>query len=143
MRAAGLAACLLVVPLLTGCGGKDYCATVRDRQSDLGSIAGAGAPTGALQALPILQELADRAPGDVQEDYRLVIGRIEDLRDALDAAGVDPSSYDPKEPPAGLDPAGRQRIRRAAAGLAADDTVQALGAIQQEVLDVCHTPLEL
>ena len=34
-------------------------------------------------------------------------------------------------------------IRTAAAQLAAADTQQALATVQQEVLDVCHTPLEL
>jgi hypothetical protein len=34
-------------------------------------------------------------------------------------------------------------IRRAAARLAASDTQQALTNVQQEVLDVCHTPVEM
>jgi hypothetical protein len=146
VRRAGLAATLLVVPLLAGCGsnaGKDYCQTVRARQSQLGSIAAAGSATGVLQALPILQELEGSAPGDVQDDYQLVVTRIRALQHALDGAGVDPASYDPKHPPAGLSSTDRARIRDAAAQLAATDTVQALGAIQQEVLDVCHTPLDL
>jgi hypothetical protein len=136
---------VLVLPLLAGCGGgeKDYCETVQARQAQLGTIADVGSPTGVLEALPILQELEDQAPGDVHDDYQLLITRIEDLRRALDDAGVDPASYDPEHPPAGLSDAERGRIRDAAAHLAASDTVGALGAIQQEVLDVCHTPLEL
>jgi hypothetical protein len=143
MRLTGPAALALVVPLLAGCGGKDYCETVQARQSRLGSIANAGSPTGALQALSILQELEGKAPGDVQDDYQLVVSRIQALQRALDDAGVDPASYDPKHPPSGLGSADRRRIRDAAAQLAAADTGQALASIQQEVLDVCHTPLEL
>lgn len=145
MRPAGLAAALLVLPLLVGCGGGggDYCDTVKARQSQLGSLADTGSATGALQLLPILQELESKAPGDVQDDYQLVVTRIQALEHALDAAGVDPASYDPKHPPAGLSDADRREIRDAAAHLAASDTVQALASIQQEVLDVCHTPLEI
>jgi hypothetical protein len=141
MRPAALAALALVVPLLTGCGGQDYCETVRAHQSELGSIANAGSPTGALQALPILQALQSKAPGDVQDDYQLVVTRIQALQQALDDAGVNPSTYDAKHPPANVSSAERKRILDAAAQLAASDTVQALATIQQEVLDVCHTPL--
>jgi len=141
--AVAAAAVVVVLPLLAGCGGKDYCETVQARQSQLGTIANAGSATGVLQALPILQELQDKAPGDVQDDYQLVVTRIQALQQALDDAGVDPASYDPQHPPPGLSAADRRQIRDAAAHLAAGDTVEALGAIQQEVLDVCHTPLEL
>jgi hypothetical protein len=141
--AVAAAAVVVVLPLLAGCGGKDYCETVQARQSQLGTIANAGSATGVLPALPVLQELQDKAPGDVQDDYQLVVTRIQALQRALDDAGVDPASYDPQHPPPGLSAAGRRQIRDAAAHLAAGDTVEALGAIQQEVLDVCHTPLEL
>lgn len=141
MRLAAIAGLALVGTMLTGCGGQDYCEAVKANQSELGSIANAGSPTGALQALPILQTLEDKAPGDVQDDYQLVVTRIQALQQALDDAGVDPSSYDATHPPAGLSSAQRQRIRDAAARLAASDTVQGLATIQQEVLDVCHTPL--
>ncbi len=144
MRSAGLAAVVLVLPLLAGCGGgQDYCGTVQARQSQLGTIANAGSPTGVLQALPILEELEAKAPGDVQDDYQLVVTRIQALQHALDTAGVDPASYDPQHPPPGLSHADRRQIRDAAAHLAASDTAQALSVIQQEVLDVCHTPVEI
>lgn len=61
----------------------------------------------------------------------------------MEAADVDASTYDPQHPPAGLSAEDRGLIRRAAAQLAASDTQEALGRVQQEVLDVCHTPLEL
>ena len=143
MRPTGLVALMLVLPLLAGCGGRDYCATVRARQSQLGSLADTGSPTGALQSLPVLRELEAKAPDDVHDDYQLLVDRIQALQTALDDAGVDPASYDPAHPPAGLSATDRRQIRDAAAHLAASDTVQALAAVQQEVLDVCHTPLAL
>jgi hypothetical protein len=141
---AGLAGAVLLAPLLTACGGHDgYCDRVRDHQAEIGSALRNGDRSGALQLLSAFQDLQGAAPDDVQDDYQLLVTRITALRDALDDAGVDASSYDPKRPPAGLTPAERTRVSRAAAELAAPDAVQALGSVQQEVLDVCHISLEL
>jgi hypothetical protein len=139
-----LAAALLVSPLLTGCGGgQSYCDTVRDHQSEIGSALRNGARTGALQLLPAFEDLQAASPDDVADEWQLLVTRIRTLRQALDEAGVDPATYDPQHPPQGLTDAERSRIREAAAALAAPDAVRALGTVQQEVLDVCHTPLEL
>ena len=141
----GAFACVLLLPLLTGCGGGggDYCGAVKDHQSDLGSIVQSGDRTALIRALPVFEDLASRAPDDVRGDWQLLVSRITGLKTALDHAGVDPASYDPAHPPATLGAEDRGLIRRAAARLAASDTQQALANVQQEVLDVCHTPLEL
>jgi hypothetical protein len=79
----------------------------------------------------------------VADDWQLLVTRVRALDTALEDANVDPATYDPKHPPADLSVEDRGLIRRAAAQLAASDTQEALGRVQQEVLDVCHTPLEL
>jgi hypothetical protein len=140
----GLAAGLLVASLVSGCGGgPSYCAAVKDHQSDLGSIAHGDDRTALLRALPIFEDLQGRAPDDVADDWQLLVTRIRALDTALSKAQVDPATYDPRHPPAGLSAEDRGLIRRAAAQLAASDTQQAFGTVQQEVLDVCHTPLDL
>lgn len=139
-----VATALLVVPLLAGCGGgQSYCQAVKSHQAALGSIVQGGSRTALLQALPIFVELQHHAPDDVADDWQLLVTRIEALQTALKNAGVDPATYDAKRPPPGLSPHDRAAIRDAAAELAAADTQQALSTVQQEVLDVCHTPLEL
>ena len=99
--------------------------------------------TALIQALPVFEDLAGKAPADVSADWSLLVNRITALQSALDHAGVDPTSYDPRHPPPGLSAQDRGLLRSAAARLAAADTQQALANVQQEVLDVCHTPLEL
>ncbi|HET8664662.1 MAG TPA: hypothetical protein VFM08_10155 [Nocardioides sp.] len=142
MAAATMAVALL--PVVAGCGrGQSYCDVVRDHQSELGTIAGGDDRAGLITALPIFRDLRDHAPDDVADDWDVVMTRLEDLADALTDAHVDPATYDPRHPPAGLDDQDREAIRRAAARLAATDTQEALASVQQEVLDVCHTPLEL
>jgi hypothetical protein len=141
---AVLAATVLLVPLLTACGGDDgYCDQVKAHQAEIGSAIHNGDPTGALQLLPAFRDLEAAAPDDTKDDYQLLVSRITGLRTALDDAGVDASSYDPRHPPAGITPAERADIRRAAAQLATPDVAQALASVEQEVLDVCHTPLEV
>lgn len=143
-RSGGLVVVALLLPLLVGCGrGQSYCEAVKAHQSDLGGLVSSGGGTALIRALPTFEDLAARAPSDVKADWRLLVTRVTALRTALDHAGVDPASYDPKRPPPGLAAQDLRSIRRAAAGLAAADTQQALANLQQEVLDVCHTPLEL
>ena len=133
-----------LVPVVAGCGhGQSYCDAVRDHQSDLGSIASRGDRTALIQALPVFEDLRAKAPDDVADDWDLLVSRIQALDTALTNGDVDPATYDPRNPPAGLSAADRSAIRSAAAQLAASDTEGALTAVQQEVLDVCHTPLEL
>jgi hypothetical protein len=141
---AVLAVGIVVVALLSACGhGTSYCGAVEDHQSDLGSIAHAGDRTALIQALPIFEDLQGKAPDDVADDWQLLVTRVRALDTALTKADVDPRTYDPSDPPAGLSAEDRGLIRRAAAELAASDTQQAFATVQQEVLDVCHTPLEL
>ena len=140
----GVAALVVALPLLAGCGGgQGYCDAVKDHQTELGSIVQSGDRTALIQALPVFEDLTGKAPADVTADWKLLVARISALQTALDHAGVDPSSYDPRQPPAGLGGEDRALIRTAAAQLAAADTQQALANVQQEVLDVCHTPLDL
>jgi hypothetical protein len=141
---AGVAALVVLLPLLAGCGGgQSYCDAVKDHQSELGSIVQSGDRTALIQALPVFQDLSGKAPADVVADWKLLVARVTALQAALERAGADPASYDPRHPPAGLSVEDRSLIRSAAAQLAASDTQQALANLQQEVLDVCHTPLEL
>jgi hypothetical protein len=142
-RATTAGALLLLLPLLAGCGSKSYCETVKSHQADLGTIISSGDRAALLQALPIFEDLQGVAPSDVADDWQLLVTRVTALRTALTDAHVDPASYDSDHPPTGLTASQRTAILRAAAGVGAADTRQALGDLQQEVLDVCHTPLEL
>jgi hypothetical protein len=139
-----VAAAVLVLPLLAGCSdGQSYCDAVKAHQSELGTIVSEGGRAALISALPAFEDLAAKAPSDVTADWKLLVARVTALKTALDRAGVDPASYDPQHPPPGLSAEDRGVIRRAAARLAASDTQQALTNVQQEVLDVCHTPVEM
>lgn len=142
MRAPVAASALLALAL-TGCASDQerYCGSVEDHQAELSDLLAAGGEGALLDALDVFRELADDAPSDIRDEWALVNDRIAALSDALDAAGVDPASYDAEKPPAELADDDRVRIEDAARDLGARETQEALAAVEQQALDVCRMPL--
>jgi hypothetical protein len=135
---------VLLITVLAGCGGRgDYCAEVKDRQAELSEVTASGSPAALLDALPILRDLAEQAPDDIRDEWQTLLDPLEGLDDALRAADVDPSSYDPDDLPEDLEDAERQRIEDAGAALADPAVARAFDSVQQQAKDVCHTPLSL
>ncbi|WP_300681768.1 hypothetical protein [Nocardioides sp.] len=116
----------MVLPLIAaGCGGDQvsaYCGEVKARQQHLSELVAAGKKDALLQALPDFQALAAKAPSDIQDSWSTLIGALEDLKRAT-------SSGD------------KAALSKAATALAGEGPTTALADIQQQVRDVCHTPL--
>ena len=132
---------LLVVPLLAcllaaGCSNDpqaDYCDAVEEHQESLTEIAAdedAGAIFGALDTY---DDLREKAPRDIADDWDAVIDPLRRLEDVLAHHDVDPSSYAADEPPSDLDDEARE--------VGSEQTVTAMAAVEQHALDVCGTPL--
>ena len=123
---------------------QDYCDEVSEQQVVLGeALASGGETSGLIAALPIFETLAAEAPDDISDDWDVVIDRISDLVAALDAADVDPDTYDRRQPPAGLTREQKGAIDAAARALVSRATASAMGSVQQHARDVCKTPLTL
>jgi len=144
-RVVAAALVLALVPLVAGCGSRqdDYCAAVKDHQSELTDITSGSGNDALIRALPIFEDLQSKAPDDIVDDWQQVVGRIKALDQALHDAGVDPATYDRNHPPAGLGADDKARIDAAARELGSQATVQALLSLDQEARDVCQTPLTL
>ena len=155
---SGAAAVVLAATLgLAGCGGsndddpyaipdrfQDYCDEVKAQQATIGdALATGGDATGLIKALPAFRSLAAKAPDDLAHDWDLIVERIQDLVDAIDAAGLDPATYDRKHPPKDLAKDDRDAIDAAAVALVSTATGQAMTSVQQQARDVCKTPLYL
>ncbi|MCR1783043.1 hypothetical protein KVF89_10895 [Nocardioides carbamazepini] len=141
-------AAVLVAGFLVVRGGEDdpfadYCSEIADRREDVGAALSAGETTGLLRALPSFAALAEESPDDIRADWTLVVERIADLEEALDAAGVDPATYRPDAPPSGLGDDDRTAIETAAVRLGSQETATALARVEQQARDVCKTPLSL
>jgi hypothetical protein len=135
----------LLLPFLAACGSDqdEYCDAVESHQQELSDIVGSGDPDALLKALDVLEELQDKAPGDITDEWQQVVSRIEALRDALDAAGVDPATYDRDKPPTDLGAEDQAAIDAAAKQLGSGTTLRALQDLDQQARDVCKTPLTL
>lgn len=118
-----------------------YCAEVVDTRAELSDRLSAGTPDVLITALPIFEGLADDAPSDIADEWDQVITAVTGLRDALDAAGADPATYDREDPPAEVDAEDRRRIDTAARVLGSQETAAALAGLDQQARDVCRTPL--
>jgi len=130
---------------LSACGEDDpyadYCAEVKAQQEALTEAKATGGSTALIDSLPSFRALREEAPRDITDEWDLLIGRVDTLVDALEAAGVDPSTYDRDQPPEGLSEADKTAIDAAAGELTAPATREATEGVQQQALDVCKTPL--
>ena len=142
MRRAG---CLVLVAcLLAGCSGDDdYCTPVEERQAELTDVTASGSPAALLEGLPIFRDLADRAPEDIDDEWRTFLIPLEELDNALQEAQVDPASYDPERLPSGLSDDDRARIEAAGTALADPAVARAFDGVQQQAKDVCHVSMSL
>ena len=143
-----VASLLAAALLLAGCGEPtdeevrtDYCETVKQEQKTLSEQLADPSPTALLDAPPVFRRQAAAAPDDVTDDWQVLLDALEGLDEALSEAGVDPATYDPAKPPAGLTRTDRASIERAAAELLNPETQDAVAAVDQQARDVCQTPL--
>ena len=140
---------LVVVPLLVcllsaSCSSDPqatYCDAVEEHQAALTDVAASDDAGALFGALDVYQDLRDKAPRDIADDWAAVLDPLRALEEALEDQGVDPSSYAADAPPADLDDAGRQAIETAARAVGSQQTVAAMAAVEQHALDVCGTPL--
>jgi hypothetical protein len=140
-----LLALALAVPLLAGCGSDqdDYCGAVEEHQAELTDIVSSTRPDALLQAQEILEDLRENAPDDIADEWQVLVRAVDGLGDALRDAGADPGAYDPDDPPAEVTEEQQEAIAAASTRLASPEVADAFRAIDQQVRDVCHTPLTM
>ena len=139
-----LVALVLLLPLAVGCSGdpqEGYCDAVESHQAALSDIAASDDPAALFDALDAYDDLAERAPSDIADDWAQVVDPLHHLERVLDEHDVDASTYSADEPPADLDDDARREIEAAAREVGSEQTVTAMAAVEQHALDVCGTPL--
>ena len=118
-----------------------YCDQVAARTAAVQT--GQGVMQNLVEGLPALQELAAAAPSDLKDEWQVVVNAVDGMRQAFEDTGVDPATTDLSALPASVTPEQRQRLKSAASKLVSPEVEAAVDGIQQQALDVCHTPLEL
>ena len=119
----------------------DYCGRVVQRSDQV--QAGGGVMQNLVAGLPELRDLADAAPSDLRDEWQVVVNAVDGMRQAFADTGVDPSTSDLSALPDTVTADQRARLKAAASRLLSPEVAQAVDGIQQQALDVCHTPLEL
>lgn len=148
LRAAGrlLPALMVAVPgtAVAACSEdpiEAYCDVVAEERQVIGA---AGEEPGGLIAVhDSLERLGEAAPPDLRDEWDQILLRVGTLREALEAAGVDPGSYDPQQPVEGVGEQEEQAISDAAVALVDPAVMRAVRGVEQHALDVCRTPLGL
>lgn len=145
-RAAALLGLLLVVGPVAGCGEPttaDYCAQLSVDRKKIADMVSASSPTALLDNLPLLQDLGDKAPSDLRDEWQTFLGALEDLQRALRAADVSAEDFEGGEPPAGLSREDRAAVVAAADQIRSPEVVSAASGIEQQGRDVCKVNLGL
>ncbi len=133
--------------LVVGCGEDDpfevYCQEVKAQREALSEDLAGGTATSLIDALPEFERLQDKAPDDLEDEWAIITSRIGNLLEALEAAGVDPATYDRRKPSTNLTDDERSAIDAAAQALATPAMAAALDGVEQQARDVCKTPMTL
>ena len=120
---------------------KGYCDQVAAHTAAV--QAGQGAMQNLVEGLPELEELGGAAPSDLKDEWQVLVNAVRGFRQAFDDTGVDPSAADLAALPDSVTAEQRQRIKDAASVLVSAEVKAAVSGIEQQALDVCHTPLQL
>lgn len=144
MRAAAVLVTLALALGVGGCGGNDvdsYCAAVESQRKEFAAMVAEGKPTALISHLPMLRDLASKAPSDLKDEWQTFLNAVEGLDDALRKADVDPAKFDAQNPPASVSKADLRAISEAAGQLSAADVVDAASGIDHQARDVCKINL--
>ncbi len=140
MRRVVLGLVVALLLSLSGCGGNtvdDYCQDLGEQRKQMADMVASQSPTALLSHLPMLRELAGKAPEDLKDEWQTFLDAVEGLDKAIRRAGVKASDFKDGQPPAGLSETDQKTIAHAAGEIRTDEVVQAASGIEQQARDVC------
>ena len=144
---ATVAGALLSSMLATGCASEQerYCDAVRESASELKSLsrrADRVPAASVLASLPILADLAEKAPPELRDEWTTVLNALRTFEDALRDSGVDPGpgAADAVE---ALPPEDRDAVQQAAGRLVDPQVIEASLGIEDYGAQVCDESLGL
>ena len=140
-----LAATVLGAGLLTGCGGGTdaYCDTLEDTQKNFEDFEAADF-SDFDEFTDRVDELADEAPDEVKDDWKVLSEAFNAFVDALDEAGLEPGDLEglaSGEIPEGVDMEALTEAMTEAQALGGEDFEKATDAIEKHAKDECNIDL--
>lgn len=116
-----------------------YCGSVREAKPTLARAARQGSVSAVRTSLPVLQDLASKAPDDLVADWQRLVNAFGALDAALTRADL-PADADLADVQS-LPSAQRRAVTAAATDLADPEVTAASQRIEQQARDVCHVDL--
>ncbi|HET7734864.1 MAG TPA: hypothetical protein VFK52_02725 [Nocardioidaceae bacterium] len=143
-----LAAALLVATLAACSGGAEevYCddlETATARLVELADRSGAEGEDYLEPALALLEQLREKAPADLRDEWDTFVFAWQGLVDVLRETGVDPTTFDPASRPDGLSQQDFDKVRAVGAELRSARVRDAVEGITRHANDVCGLSLDL
>ena len=140
-----LAATVIGASLLTGCsGGTDaYCDTLEDTQKDFEDFEAADF-SNFDEFTDRVEELADDAPDEVKDDWKVLADAFKAFVDALDKAGLEPADLEglaSGEIPEGVDMEALTEAMTEAQALGGEEFEKATENIEKHAKDECNIDL--
>ena len=144
-----LAASVLGASLLTGCSGgssDDYCESLKQTKKDFDSL-----ETGDFDNFDELtdkfDDIADKAPDEVEDDWKVLADAVDEFVSALEDAGLEPDDLQKLsttgELPEGVTMEDVTAAFEKAKALDSDEVADAGKAIQKHAKDECDVDLDL
>lgn len=135
---------IFVASTLAGCGGGSaYCDALQEADEEFASL-DEGNFGEMDNALDRIQELADEAPSEIEEEWTILDGAITDLRAALDDAGItfaDLGGIQSGELPEGFDEASLTELATELQQLGSAEFEEASITIEEHAQDECDIDL--
>ena len=135
----------LCASTLTACGGgtKAYCDDLRDANKDFSSLDNADFSK-FDDAISRMHKLADEAPDEVADDWKVLDGALNDLQDALKKAGLttdDLAKMSQGQMPENFDMSKLQQLQEDMSSLGDQKFQDASNAIEKHAKDECNVDL--
>ncbi len=141
-----LAATAFTASLLSGCGGggtDEYCDTLESTQKNFDDFESADF-SNFEEFTDRVDELADNAPDEVKDDWKVLADAFNAFVDALDKAGLNPSDLEglaSGELPEGVDMEALTEAMSEAQALGGEEFEKATDAIEKHAKDECNIDL--
>ena len=138
-RPAALVATLMLAAVLVGCSSDEdsYCEALSAEQDTVSQLAARGSGDVLTPTLASFERLQDAAPDELRDEWDTVVRAYRALADAVDETGVDPGSYDPEKPPAGVPGAQARALADAAKSLQSARVLDAGRGIEDHARTAC------
>jgi hypothetical protein len=149
---SAVAAAALGLCLLTACGddngdkasGGDYCKDLKSAKKKVDALKG-GDLKGLDETLDTMHDLADEAPSDIKDDWKVLVDGVDKLVAAIKKAGLsddDLATLQSGQIPDGVDMTALQSLMTEIQSLDTDEFQKAGDAINTHAKDKCGLDLQ-